>query len=565
MDSKRIAIIVIILIVSAGTIAAIYLFRPSNVIPITAEDTPSTYNGVAFISEVYYSDSIENEFVEMYIPSTYTEDSLPEWFITTFDDESLIRLPSILGIDGEDYIAVYTGTGTSDLDASDGKAEIYIGLNDSILAPTGDEIGLFDSNGSVIDFMRYSGGNGDDLFDDWPSSDDGPSSTSGSISLFGYDTGDSTNWGESIDTPGMPNIISYTTDSDYVFEVQSGLNAPYIDVGIDDEINDKDEAIEVSDEGGGVPLDTMLAIIDHLEFSLEYYLGKGFTRGPKTAANNTIKVVVVNGTSTETVGKASTSGTITIKVGTIESDTDLKYVCEHELMHLFQYQTEKEGNDTVDHCPVANKWWIEGQATYWGIESTKANFNLTNKEIQDEFDRVGDHNWYDDYLDLNRSIFIGWGKSYSDYVGSYLFMKFISEKYGEAKLKEVFDKAKDNLNNNSKDVSPEDAIAEVLGKTWEQILAEFYAWMMTDAITQNGVPERKGHVNVTYTNNSVSDEIKVGPYASGVERIKVNGTKPFSINFKLPQGGKWKITIIYVYEDGSRKQAFNTPFSIIDT
>ncbi len=564
MDSKKIAIILIILIVSAGTIAALYFFMqsptpPSEVIP---QDTRSEYNDVAFVSEVYPNTNVDSEFVEIYIPSSFSGSSVTEWYLTTFDGEGLLAIPTITGIDGEDYLAIFMGNGINEPDASDGKATVYLNITDSILDDDGDEVGLFDSEGNIIDFMRYHGGNGDVVFDNWPSSDDGPSRTTKSVSLFGTDTGDSTNWNESMVTPGQPNALSYTTESDYVFEIQSGLNAPYIDVGIDDEIDGKDETIEVSDEGGGVPLDTMIAIIEHLEFSLEYYLGKGFTRGPKTAANNTIKVIVKNGTSTETVGKASTKGVITIKVGTIESDTDLKYVCEHELMHLFQFNTEKEGNDTVDHAPVQNKWWIEGQATYWGIESTKANFNLTNKEIQDEFDRVGDHNWYDHYKDLNRSTFIGWGGSYSDYIGSYLFMKFIKEKYGEDKLKEAFEKAKDNFNNDSKDVSPEDAIAEACGTSWENLLAKFYAWMMTDAITDNGVPERKGHVNVTYTNNTVSDELKVGPYASGVERIKVNGTKPFNINFKLPQGGDWKITIIYVYEDGSRQQAFNTPFSI---
>ncbi|MHA2212787.1 MAG: hypothetical protein ACW992_06465, partial [Candidatus Thorarchaeota archaeon] len=326
----------------------------------------------------------------------------------------------------------------------------------------------------------------------------------------------------------------------------------------------KNETIEVN-PAAGVSAAKVAKIKEHIEFSLEYYEEKGFTRGPKTAAGNKIKINVMNGTSTETVGSASTSGVITIKIGTTESDIDLKYVCEHELMHLFQYQTETEGGDTVDHAPVKNKWWIEGQATYWGIESTKANFNLTNAEIQDEFDRVGDHNWNDHYTDLNRSIFIGWGGSYSDYMGSYLFMKFIREKYGEDKLKEAFDKAKDNYNNDSKDVSPEDAIAEACGKTWDQLVAEFAAWMMTDAISSNGVPERVGHVNVTYTNDTVSDSLKVGPYASGVERIKVNGSQPFQIDISTPAGSEWKITIIYVYEDGSREQAFNTPYTISTT
>ena len=281
--------------------------------------------------------------------------------------------------------------------------------------------------------------------------------------------------------------------------------------------------------------------------------------------NKKFRIIVKKGTTTETVGSTSFKGVIKIEVGTMYSDIDLKYVCEHELMHLFQMQTFKQGNDTADHCPTKNKFWIEGQATYWGIESTKANFNLTNKQLQDEFKRVHDHNWYDHYTDINRTIFKGWGGSYSDYMGSYLFMKFLKERYGESNLIKMFNNSIDNYANDSKDVSPREAIAKVTGKSWETILAEFHAWLLSDAVTNNGVPERKAHVTITYSNNTVNDSIGVNPEAAGLEKVIVNGTRPFSINFATRAGTKWMITIVYVYKDGSRKKAFNTPFAIADT
>jgi hypothetical protein len=172
---------------------------------------------------------------------------------------------------------------------------------------------------------------------------------------------------------------------------------------------------------------------------------------------------------------------------------DLKYVCEHELMHAFQFKVENTGEGNQDHAPLKNKWYIEGQATYWGIESTKANYNLTNAEIQEEFERVGDHNWFTHYTDLNRSITIGWGGGYSDYMGSYLFFKWISETFGEDKVKEIFDKAKDNFGNDSLDVSPEDAAADVLGLPWDTLLAMFHAWMMSGAITVDRYSDRRFH------------------------------------------------------------------------
>ncbi|MCK5237949.1 MAG: lamin tail domain-containing protein [Candidatus Thorarchaeota archaeon] len=565
MERRSTAILIIVILLASTAAGLFYLYGNT---PPTAgpSDSPSTNNGEVWISEVYYNatSDVDDEFFEFYVSTDYTSNEIVGWYVTTFDNEGLLQLPSITGIDFYDYIAVYTGVGTSDLDASDGNATLYLGLEESILDSNGDEIGLFDDEFNVIDFMRYDGGNGDDLFDNWPIGEEGSSSDDGSVSIFGGDTGDSTNWLTSIPTPASPNIHTFITEGvEFLVEIQSGVNVAYSYTGIDDYVTGKNETVDIT-PGAGVPASTIAKVKEHIEFSLNFYDEKGFDRGPATAAGNKIKITVKNGTSTETVGKASPKGEITIELGTIASDIDLKYVAEHELMHLFQFKTEKEGNDTVDHAPITNKWWLEGQATYWGIESTKENYNLTDEEIQDEFDRVGDHNWNDHYRDLNRSIFIGWGGSYDDYMGSYLFMKFIKEKYGEDKLKDAFDKAKDNFNNNSKDVSPEDAIAEACGKSWDQLVAEFAAWMMTDAIKDNGVPERVGHVNVTYTNNTVSDSIKVGPYGSGVERIKVNGTQPFQIDIN-PSSGKWKITIIYVYEDGSRSQAFNTPYTISGT
>ncbi|MHA2142384.1 MAG: hypothetical protein ACXADC_12155 [Candidatus Thorarchaeota archaeon] len=566
MNSKTKATAIILILVIGG-VAALYLafFQPG--IP---PEQNSPLHGDIWISEVHMNSSlaVDEEFFEIYIPATLSTTTLSGLEITTFDDEGMVALPSIMNVDAEDYIAVYTGTGTNDIDASDSRAEIHLGLEDRILDPTGDEIAIYDDSGLIVDFMRYNGGNGDGVQSSWPASDDGPSlpiDHSGSLSFFGTQYTNSSNWLHSLITAGYPNQFAFLSEDEvYLIIITSGVTTDYSFLGISDEkMSGKNETVDVN-AGAGVDAATVKQIEENIKFSLQFYNDKGFTNGPATSSPGKIKVTARNGTSTETTGSTSQNGDIVINIGTIKSKIDLKYVVEHELMHAFQFKQGKEGNDTVDHAPVTNKWWIEGQATYWGIESTKANYNLTNVQIQDEFDRVGDHNWNDHYTDLNRSIFIGWGGSYSDYMGSYLFMKFIKEKYGEDKLKDAFDKAKDNFNNDSKDKSPEDAVAEATGKSWDQLVAEFYAWMMTGAITDNGVPERTGHVNVTYTNNTVSDTLKVGPYASGVERIKVNGTQPFQIDIK-PSSGKWKITIIYVYEDGSRKQGDNTPYTISGT
>ncbi len=566
MSTKTKAAAIILILVIGGA-AALYLafFQPE-----VPQEPISPLNGELWISELHMNSTldVDEEFFEIYIPASLSSQTLTGLVVTTFDDEGMVTLPSIMNVDEEDYIAVYTGAGTNDLDASDSRAEIHLALDERILDPAGDELAIFDASNNIVDFMRYDGGNGDGVRDSWAMTDNGPTlpvEHTGSLSFFGTQHANSSNWLHSLTTPGYPNQFAFLSeDENYLIIITSGITTDFSFQGISDEkMLGKNETVDVK-AGAGVDAATVKQIEENIKFSLQFYHDKGFTNGPATSSPGKIKVTAKNGTTTETTGSTSQNGDIVIDIGTIKSKIDLKYVVEHELMHAFQFKQVKEGNDTVDHAPTGNLWWIEGQATYWGIESTKANYNLTNVQIQDEFDRVGDHNWNDHYTDLNRSIFIGWGGSYSDYMGSYLFMKFLKEKYGEDKLKDAFDKAKDNFNNNSKDKSPEDAVSEATGKSWEQLVAEFYAWMMTDAISDNGVPERVGHVNVTYTNNTVGDTLKVGPYASGVERIKVNGTQPFQIDLK-PASGKWKITIIYVYEDGSRKQGDNTPFTISGT
>jgi hypothetical protein len=552
------------ILVGSGLFLFVFLQQSAGPSPT---DTASSYQDSVLLSEIHYNETLDlnQEFFELYVPEGYSGERLENLFVTTFDEEGMIALPTVTNVDGEDYIAVFTGTGENDLDAEDGSATIYLALTSRILDPNGDEIGVFDENGYVIDYVRFDGGNGDSTYGDWLESEDGPSLPSnhtGSISMFGFESANARNWMVSLTSPANPNVYSFlAVETGYIVTITNGLNREMSFDGIDDTmLAGKGEKVDVYPKKGA-DKSLIKDIKKHIAYSLDFYHKKGFTRGPATYKPGKINVTLVKGNRTETVGAASSKGNIVIKVGTITSKADLKYVCEHELMHLFQYKTEKKGNDTVDHCPVTNKFWIEGQATYWGIESTRANYNLTHKEIQDEFKRVGDHNWYTHFTDLNRSIFKGWGGAYSDYMGSYLLNKFIAEVFGEDKLKQIFDTAQDNFNNNSKDVSPKDAIAQVLGKSWEQIVAEFHAWLMTDAITDNGVPERKTHVNVTYNNDTVSDEVSVNSYGAAVERIRVNSTQPFKIKFNVnPSNSKWKITIIYVYEDGSRKKMVGSPF-----
>ncbi|TFG34579.1 lamin tail domain-containing protein, partial [Candidatus Thorarchaeota archaeon] len=183
MDNKLKATIIVLVLVGA-TVAGVVLLMG---IP-ASEPADSTFNGKAWINEVHMNSTltVDEEYFEIYISAAYTESTISGWKITTFDNEGRITLPTIMNVDAEDYIVVYTGSGIEDLDASDGTATIYLGRSERILDAAGDEIAIFDEAGNIIHFMRYSGGNGDALYDGWSETDEGPSLPVGHSGSLSY-------------------------------------------------------------------------------------------------------------------------------------------------------------------------------------------------------------------------------------------------------------------------------------------------------------------------------------------------------------------------------------------
>jgi hypothetical protein len=362
LDTKVKATIIILILVVAG-VAGVFLILGGFPGPSPAD---STFNGDAWINEVHMNATVtvDEEFFEIYISDSYSESSIIGWKVTTFDDEGRITLPSMTNVDAEDYIAVYTGSGINDLDATDGTAIVYLGLSDRILDPVGDEIAVYDESNLVIHFMRYSGGNGDEVLDGWSNSDQGPSlpaGHSGSLSYFGQDKTNTSAWLESLTTPGNPNQYMFTTTTTtpiYEVIITSGVKKAYSFTGIDDiKVEGKNETIDVF-PAAGVNASTVQAIKEYIEFSLKFYDEKGFDRGPATYKPGRINVTVMQGTTTESTGSCNTDGEIVIELGNVTSPIDLKYVCEHELMHAFQFKTENKDGETQDHAPIKNKWWI---------------------------------------------------------------------------------------------------------------------------------------------------------------------------------------------------------------
>ncbi len=158
------------------------------------------------ISEAYYDPPDETEeFVELFVENAGSAPlNVSGWKVIDFDGNN-ITLPFISGLGKSDYIVIYTGNGTDDLDASDGNASVYVRRQSGIWNNDGDEAGLYDNLGKIHDFMRYEGGSGDPVLANWPSTDNGPAAAEGeSVQLNGTDMDSGANWISALPTPGGP-------------------------------------------------------------------------------------------------------------------------------------------------------------------------------------------------------------------------------------------------------------------------------------------------------------------------------------------------------------------------
>ena len=526
----------VILLVIAGS--AIYLLtRPTPSPP--GPPAPSDFVGKITISEVYYEGGLENEFVELYIRENVDTD-LADWYVTTFDGDRG-ELPAISGLKEFCYVAVYSGLGTSDLDASDGAATVYLNLSSPIL-DNGDEVGLYDNWDRLVDFVRYGGGNGDAVLGNWLQDDLGPVAVPGeSIQLQGEDEDNSSNWMSGPPSGGESNLHEFTYDN-ILIQIHNGITPPVT--------YDKILSV-VPQPGHAVDATTLKRIKDHVKYSLSFYENHGFGK-PELGPDNDLDIHVGWGTRPESTGATDENGTITINIGTKERGkengiVDEKYVVEHELMHAIQAKKRKDAKGTYNGWnPMKYSFFDEGMAVYWGIESVKKQFNKTDKEIQDIFKSLSEHNVYDHFLDnLNRNIFDDWGGKYDDYIGSYLFIKFIAEMYGKDKLREIQEKIRNYGNWNTEDDNDKLApkvIEEVLGKSFDQIVREWLEWLWLIAPETNKIPRPAS------TPTPKAENVKLKPWGSRINVIKIENEDPFEIHI---YGEGFIITKIKYRKDGT--------------
>ncbi|MCD6342039.1 MAG: lamin tail domain-containing protein, partial [Thaumarchaeota archaeon] len=217
--NRRVLALIIIVVVVGVILSSLLVFWPfGEKLP---EPKGPLSSGRVLISEVKYTaDETGPEFVELYVPDSAGLD-LSGWYITTFDGDK-IEIPKIKGIRDFAYILLVFGSGTNDLDASDGRVVAYLGEKD-VLDDGGDEVALYDPNDNLRDYMRYKGGNGDPALGGWSEDDLGPEAPPGtSIQLLGEDLNGSANWVASPPSGGNPNVVEFEIDEGLWIVIHNG-------------------------------------------------------------------------------------------------------------------------------------------------------------------------------------------------------------------------------------------------------------------------------------------------------------------------------------------------------
>lgn len=580
---KPIAIaLTIIIAISVGAGWYFLVYRPANTLPPLG-NTSSPDQGTCIVHEVHPTGNASSEFIELFIPGPVP--ATRGWSVTTYDGDRVV-FPNFTGTGSNVYVLVHSTTGTDDVNCSDNQVILHAGHDAAVLAPAGDEVGVHDATGKVLDFFRYGGGNGNPVLGGWPASDAGPTRPTASdrgLSLIGETTRNSTHWETSPLTPGEPNVATFQTSptvtatGTYGGEelwITNGLRAPISGQGLDEEKEEVNPDLPGASasrvgidnitvrNGSGVCGRAVDLVREHLNFSLDFYRRHGFTGGPQTAADGKIHVVLINSTDDESAGEAWTNGTIIINIGRKWTKEELKVVGEHELMHLFQFKTHSDGaGGTYRHCWWADKWWIEGQAEFWGLWSMFRNYpHMTYASWMAMARTIGSLNWHDHYRDLNGTwAFKNWVGSWSTYMASFLFMKFINETREFGVFNDVFNRTRYYGPGDARNVDPKKAFEAALGKSWAEIYREFLEWLLMEAPQANGLPAHSTpHHTMGYDGTTtVGDNANVMGWGGAViEEINVsaNTNNPLNIALNRTPGAVNKLLAfaIVFYADGTK-------------
>ncbi|MBD3406313.1 MAG: hypothetical protein GF411_09405 [Candidatus Lokiarchaeota archaeon] len=558
MRKGLIAILLIALIIGAG----FFIFISFQETPPELVEDSSDDAGLIVLNEIYPNAIPSEEYVELYVTGFVPD--IDGWILTTYDDDKIV-LPALEGSSDFLYIRIYSGDGQNDVNIDDNQATIFAGLSSSILDLSGDEVGLHDSMGYLVDFMRYASGNGDDLLGGWSGAKDPdiPSDDySLSLLLSTSTTGD---WFETPQTPGEPNAFIFETSGDYGGEeilLTNGLRIATELEGIDDRFHQSDNI--TINPGPGVNATIINLVREHINYSLNFYREHGFT-DPERDALDRIRIRVVRGGENYTTGATGFDGSITLEIGANTTKEEIKLVGEHELMHAFQVKRLNESTPTEHrHIWLYSRWFVEGQAEFWGMWSMLTNYpHMTMTSWMKMAQRIGGLNWFTHYRDLNGTgAFDKWPGTWDSYMAVFLFTKWMNETYGTETLLKIFNETIYYGHGDARNSPPTDALKKVLNLTMEEALAKFWSWLLLDSHRENGVPTYTPHVRLDYTDSPVGDTIGVrGGGGAVIEELNVTGESPFTLQLNYSNANdNWSIVVLVFYEDGTNA-TINVPIN----
>ncbi len=182
--------------------------------PIPVSEADSSGIDVV-INEIMYDPTGPDtgwEWIELFNNGT-TAVNITNWAITDQDGVGDDFIFPEMTFPPDAYISITTSQGVNDTDFSDGVANLFFGINTSILTNTGDDVLLKNETGYGIDYVAYlSGTSVDSPPPELTWSGPNPSADEGnSISLHpnGLDTDSGLSWNESDPTPGWANAHLY--------------------------------------------------------------------------------------------------------------------------------------------------------------------------------------------------------------------------------------------------------------------------------------------------------------------------------------------------------------------
>ncbi|MFO8050685.1 MAG: hypothetical protein R6V01_03190 [Thermoplasmatota archaeon] len=524
-------------------------------------DMISTNPLQASISEVNPS----GEWFEVYIRGT-GPGTTEGWRVTTFD-EPLFTIPTVTGLEMFGFILFHTGNGTDDLDGSDGNAEVYLDMGEDVLSDDGDELAIFDKSDNLIDFVGWGTGNGDTPRDGWNIHDYIPApGENESISLQGTDNDEHSYWTVGPSSPGSNNIIKMDlspNDDWNAYLVNGRQNKIEVnETGEDWRYLDINVSVGIP-AGHSVDEDTIDDVKEYLNFTYnllkEMGFGDAMASGTDSNGDPFVKITITaNGTYS---GACNSNGEIEVDIGS--NKVASKQTVEHEMTHNFQFAKRDDGSSHIN--PWKNNFIDEGTAEYIGRISAMKNFNKTWQEVEEELDSAGSLNIYDYYHYSWYDIFTEWPGTYNRsyvhsghyYAGSFLFMKFLSDKFGEDIVVDIYNAVVNNPGTGN-DTTGIKAIEEATGMSFEELLSEFNLYRL-----ENRFPQYKGDPDFQNTaidnehefngHDPVTDDEQVEQYGSRINKYEMNGTSGLVSFEPKTNRSRWQLTVVKIKEDGSRE------------